>query len=87
VILTPWDTNPDPSQEVRTEFEKDVRVSSTTQVPVIEGEVVNAIRTLAGRGVGKKAITREVGVAINTVRRYLWQPIAVGEQINQARGG
>ncbi len=53
------------------EFERDVLVSPTTEVPVIEGEVVTAIRTLAGRGVGKKAIAREVGVAVNTVRRYL----------------
>ena len=45
------------------EFERDVLVSPTTEVPVIEGEVVTAIRTLAGRGVGKKAIAREVGVA------------------------
>ena len=48
------------------EFERDVLVSPTTEVPVIEGEVVTAIRTLANRGVGKKAIAREVGVAVNT---------------------
>jgi transposase len=48
---------------------------------VIEGELVTAIRTLAGRGVGKKAIAREVGVAVNTVRRYLRQPIAAGVQV------
>ena len=45
------------------ELERDVLVSPTTEVPVIEGEVVTAIRTLADRGVGKKAIAREVGVA------------------------
>jgi transposase len=50
-------------------------------VPVLEGQVVTAIRTLAGRGVGKKAIAREVGVAINTVRRYLRQPIQPGHQV------
>jgi transposase len=50
-------------------------------VPVLEGQVVTAIRTLAGRGVGKKAIAREVGVAINTVRRYLRQPIQSGHQV------
>jgi transposase len=43
--------------------------------------VVTAIRTLAGRGVGKKAIAREVGVAVNTVRRYLRQPITPGQQV------
>jgi transposase len=53
-------------------------------VPVIEGQVVTAIRTLAGRGVGKKAIAREVGVAVNTVRRYLRQPITPGQQIRPA---
>src|SRR3954452_20972527 len=64
--------------------ERDVLVSPTTGVPVLEGQVVTAIRTLAGRGVGKKAIAREVGVAVNTVRRYLRQPIAAGEQIRPA---
>ena len=49
------------------EFERDVLVSPTTEVPVIEGETVTAIRTLASRGIGKKAIAREVGVALNTV--------------------
>src|SRR5687767_4168803 len=63
------------------ELERDVLVSPTGEVPVIEGEVVTAIRTLAGRGVGKKAIAREVGVAVNTVRRYLRQPIAAGMQV------
>jgi transposase len=51
---------------------------------VIEGDVVTAIRTLAERGVGKKTIAREVGVAVNTVRRYLRQPIAAGFQIRPA---
>jgi transposase len=64
--------------------ERDVLVSPTTEVPVIEGEVVTAIRTLADRGVGKKAIAREVGVAVNTVRRYLRRPIVAGEQIRPA---
>ena len=64
--------------------ERDVLVSPTTEVPVIEGEVVTAIRTLAGRGVGKKAIAREVGVAVNTVRRYLREPITAGQQVRPA---
>ena len=50
------------------ELERDVLVSPTGEVPVIEGELVTAIRTLADRGVGKKTIAREVGVAVNTVR-------------------
>ena len=66
------------------ELERDVLVSPTLEVPVIEGEVVTAIRTLADRGVGKKAIAREVGVAVNTVRRYLRQPVAAGVQTRPA---
>jgi transposase len=38
---------------------------------VVEGEVILAIRALADCGVGSKAIARAVGVARNTVRRYL----------------
>src|SRR5882724_4052376 len=64
--------------------ERDVLVSPTTEVPVIEGQVVTAIRTLASRGVGKKTIAREVGVAVNTVRRYLRQPIEAGQQVRPA---
>lgn len=50
----------------------------------IDGEVVTAIRTLAGRGVGKKAIARELGVSINTVRRYVRQPTEAGHQVRPA---
>ena len=66
------------------ELERDMLVSRAGEVPVIEGELVTAIRTLAGRGVGKKAIAREVGVAVNTVRRYLREPIMPGQQIRLA---
>lgn len=66
------------------ELERDVLVSPTGEVPVIEGEVVTAIRMLADRGVGKKTIAREVGVALNTVRRYLRQPIEAGAQVRRA---
>jgi len=66
------------------ELERGVLVSPTEEVPVIEGEVVTAIRTLADRGVGKKTIARQVGVALNTVRRYLRQPIEPGRQIRPA---
>lgn len=52
------------------ELEGGVLVSPTAEVPVIEGDVVTAIRTLPERGVGKKTIAREVGVAVNTVRRF-----------------
>jgi len=66
------------------EFRRDVLVSPSAEVPVIEGELVTAIRTLAGRGVGKKTIAREVGVAVNTVRRYLRQLVGVGVQVRPA---
>ena len=57
------------------EAERDVLVSPTTEVPVVEGELVLAIRALADCGVGSKAIARAVGLARNTVRRYLRRPI------------
>ena len=66
------------------ELGRDVLVSPMGEVPVIEGELVTAIRTLADRGVGKKTIAREVGVAVNTVRRYLRQPIEAGVQSRPA---
>jgi len=36
------------------ELERDMLVFPAGEVPVIEGELVTAIRTLADRGVGKK---------------------------------
>jgi transposase len=66
------------------ELERDVLVSPTGEVPVIEGELVATIRELAGRGVGSKTIARTVGVARNTVRRYLRQPVAPGAQVRPA---
>ena len=66
------------------ELERDVLVSPTTEVPVVEGEVVLAIRALADCGVGSKAIARAVGVARNTVRRYLRQSIEVEGQVRPA---
>ena len=53
------------------EFERALLVSPPAEVPVIDGDMVTAIRTLAHRGVGKKTIARELGVSINTVRRYV----------------
>jgi hypothetical protein len=38
------------------ELERDVLVSPAGEVPVIEGELVTAIRTLADRGVGKRRL-------------------------------
>jgi len=67
------------------EFERDLLVSPAAEVPVVDGDVVSAIRTLAARGVGKRTIAREVGVSINTVRRYLRRPIEAGLQVRPAR--
>jgi transposase len=66
------------------ELERDVLVSPIGEVPVIEGELVATIRELADRGVGSKTIARTVGVARNTVRRYLRQPLAPGVQVRPA---
>jgi transposase len=41
------------------------------EVPMVEAEVVRQMRTLAGHGWGAKRIARELGVARNTVRRYV----------------
>ena len=66
------------------ELEGDVLVSPTGEVPVVEGELVATIRELASRGMGSKAIARTVGVARNTVRRYLREPIPPGVQVRPA---
>ena len=63
------------------EFEREGLVSPIAEVPVVEGELVAAIRELAGRGVGSKTIARVVGVARNTVRRYLRDAVAPGVQV------
>ena len=65
------------------EQERGYLVSPSTEVPVIEGELVTAIRELAGRGWGSKAIARELQVARNTIRRYLRGAVA-GEQVRPA---
>jgi transposase len=51
------------------------------EVLVLEGEVVASIRELASRGVGSKRIAQVVGVARNTVKRYLRRPVPVGQQV------
>jgi transposase len=54
------------------------------EVPVVEGEVVTAIRRLSDRGWGTKAIARELDVARNTVRRYLRTAVEAGGQVRPA---
>src|SRR5436305_2896122 len=57
-------------------------VSPEAGVPtVIESEVVTTIRGLLERGWGKKRIAHEVGISINTVRRYVRQPVVPGVQV------
>ena len=67
------------------EFERGNLVSPASEVPVIEGEIVTAIRELADRGWGSKAIARELGIARNTVRRYRRQPVVAGRQVRRPR--
>jgi transposase len=62
------------------ELERGNLVSPPPEVPVVEGEIVTAIRELARRGWGSKAIARELGIARNTVRRYRRHPIVAGQQ-------
>ena len=63
------------------EFERGNLVSPVSEVPVVEGELVTAIREQAGRGWGSKAIARELSVARNTVHHaagrasYLLLPV------------
>ena len=66
------------------EQERGVLVSPSVEVPVVEGELVTAIRTLADRGLGTKTIARELHIARNTVRRYVRTPIEAGVQVRPA---
>jgi transposase len=66
------------------ELQGDVLISPKQEVSVLEGELVATIRELASRGVGSKVIARTVGVARNTVRRYLRQPVPAGVQTRPA---
>jgi transposase len=67
------------------ELERGDLVSPAPEVPVVEGEIVTAIRELAERGWGSKAIARELGVARNTVRRYRRHPVVAGQQVRSPR--
>jgi transposase len=67
------------------ELERGNLVSPSPEAPVIEGEVVTAIRELTNRGWGVKTIARELGVAKNTVRRYRRHPVVAGQQVRSPR--
>jgi transposase len=54
------------------------------EVPMVEAEVVRQMRTLAGHGWGAKRIAAELGVARNTVRRYLRGGEAAETQVRPA---
>ena len=66
------------------ELEVGVLVSPAPEVPVIDGDIVTAIRDLASRGIGSKTIARQLGIARNTVRRYRRAPVTVGVQVRPA---
>src|SRR5512142_1189810 len=53
------------------EMGSDVMALAPVEVPMVEAEAVREMRDLAGRGWGAKRIARELGLARNTVRRYL----------------
>lgn len=56
----------------------------TMEVPMVEAEAVRQMRELAARGWGAKKIARELGLARNTVRRYL-RGAAAGVQRHPAQ--
>jgi transposase len=67
------------------ELERGNLISRTPEAPVIEGEMVTAIRELTNRGWGVKTIARELGIAKNTVRRYRRHPVVAGQQVRAPR--
>ena len=54
--------------------------TKTLWVPMVDPEIVKQIRALAALGWGKKRIARELGVARNSVRRYLREGAAAETQ-------
>jgi len=54
--------------------------TKTLWVPMVDPEIVKQIRALAALGWGKKRIARELGVARNSVRRYLREGTAAETQ-------
>ena len=56
----------------------------SAEVPMVEAEGVRRMRELAGRGWGARSIARELGLARNTVRRYVRGGPAAEEQVRPA---
>jgi transposase len=56
-----------------------------TEVSMVEAEVVRQMRTLAGYGWGAKRIAQELGIARNTVRRYLRGGAEADAQVRLSR--
>src|SRR5690349_22917624 len=56
----------------------------SAEVPMIEPDSVRQLRQLHGRGWGSKRIARELGLARNTVRRYLRGGVAAETQTRPA---
>jgi transposase len=67
------------------EDQRGTLASPDTGVPMIEPEVVRQVRMLASGGWGAKRIARALGVARNTVRRYLRGGIEAGRQVRPRR--
>lgn len=63
----------------------DVAPLVADEVQMVEPEVVRQMRALASKRWGTKRIAREVGVARNTVRRYLRGGVAADVQVRAAR--
>ncbi len=53
------------------ERDSDGMTGSGDAVPMVEADTVRALRVLAERGWGARAIARELGISRNTVRRYV----------------
>lgn len=61
------------------------RAPLVVEVPMVEAEVVRQMKTLASHGWGAKLIAKELGIARNTVRRYLRGGAEAEVQVRLAR--
>ena len=56
------------------------QATRTLWVPMVDPEIVKQLRVLSALGWGKKRIARELGIARNSVRRYLREGAAAETQ-------